>query len=125
MSDQLIEIDEPAMAINLNRSFNEAKTAEELYDRTRACWKVNAERANEIDYAFAVFEGIIREVYQVDKWMPCGCTPSIKEYIKGKEAENEGRSEFVGEVAADSIRNKYVGQEIEGFNQNPIRYYNC
>ncbi len=39
-------------------------TPAELYDATRASWKVGARRES-AKYALAVFEGIVREVYEI------------------------------------------------------------
>jgi hypothetical protein len=40
----------------------------------------------------------------------------------------EGRSEFVGQIAPDTIRDKYVFRSIDHYfkqgNQNPIMYFN-
>ena len=34
--------------------------------------------------------------------------------------------EFVGKIASENIREKYVGKQMpELHGQNPIRYYNC
>jgi hypothetical protein len=48
-------------------------TESELYDATRASWKVG-NRRSEAQYALAVFEGIVREVYEITAWMPSGST---------------------------------------------------
>ena len=45
----------------------------ELYDATRGIWKVGEERVK-AKYAFAVFEGVIREVYEISQWLHAGST---------------------------------------------------
>jgi len=46
-----------------------------------------------------------------------------------KEYKLSERYEFVGKVAADSVRRKYVGKSVRNYftqgSQNPIKYVNC
>jgi len=73
----------------------------------------------------AVYQGIIREVYEVVKWFPAATTFSNRTEDK---AGLDGRWEFVGKVADGKVRGKYlyrsVAHEFGKANQNPIRYLN-
>lgn len=44
----------------------------ELYDATRAWWRIAADRIvrDDIHHAVAVAEGVTRAVYRIDKWLP-------------------------------------------------------
>lgn len=44
-------------------------THDELYDITRGIWKIGQQRV-EVDYAFSVVKGVIKEVYKIDNWYP-------------------------------------------------------
>jgi hypothetical protein len=44
-------------------------TPVELYDATRGVWRVNPSR-HKAKYAFAVYEGIVKEVYEIKAWFP-------------------------------------------------------
>jgi len=80
--------------------------------------------AEEAQYAFAVYRGFIKEVYEIDEWFPAGSTKYQRRQLNPAQLKN--RYEFVGKVAQDEIRDKYVGRHMpEPHGQNPIRYYNC
>ena len=87
----------------------------ELYDVTRGIWhlaveKVHTERTK---YAFAVYDGEIKEVYEIQKWHRAGTTP----YATDRRLPPEllaTRYEFTGKRATGSIRDKYVGKTLEG-----------
>ena len=126
-------IDEPVIAININQQYPHVRNAEDLYNATRGIWRVSLERANKANYAFAVYKGVIKEVYEIDKWIPA--SKDTREYWKERESAqgkyfppevHEGRSEFIGKLAPEVIRKKYLGQRLPvKSTQNPIRYINC
>ena len=125
-------IDEPVVAININQQYKHVASAEDLYNCTRGLWRVNRERAEKARYAFAVYQGVIKEVYEVDRWIPA--SQATKGYWRERERSqgndlsvtHEGRSEFIGKLASEAIRNKYIGRRMPvRHSQNPIRYINC
>lgn len=125
-------IDEPVVAISINRQYPRAKSAEDLYQATRSMWRVNRVRADRARYAFAVYQGEIKEVYEIERWLPA--TESTRRYWREREnlqgdnfqETHDGRSEFIGNVAPEAIRKKYVGKRVpERYWGQPIRYYNC
>lgn len=120
-----VEITEPAMVIRISQAYRENMTPQELYDVTRSAWKVNLDRANTIDYAFAVYKGEIKEVYKVAGWHEAGTTfVPVREDILGS-----GRFEFVGTVAEDAIRDKYLNKSVKHMFKKgaviPTMYVNC
>lgn len=131
--DDDLKINEAVIAITINQQFPVIANAEELYNCTRGLWRVNKYHAERARYAFAVYQGVIKEVYAIDRWLPA--TPESKEFwrtrltAQGKDPNpvvNEGRYEFVGRVAASVVRDKYLGRRLPGRRaQNPIRYFNC
>ena len=118
------QITEPTMLIRINRLYRHTMNPQNLYEATRGYWKVGAER-EKVTLAMAVYQGIIREVYEVVKWFPAATTFSNRDENKARLA---GRWEFVGRVADGKVRAKYlyrsVAHEFEKANQNPIRYLN-
>lgn len=126
------QIDEPVVAICINRQYLRAKNAEDLYQVTRSMWRVNRVRADRAQYAFTVYQGEIKEVYEVERWLPA--TEATKRYWRERENlqgddfrdTHDGRSVFIGEVAPEAVRKKYVGKRLPvRHSQNPIRYFNC
>lgn len=112
-----VEVTHKALLLNVNQKFNrnmmkkDGTTTKALRDITCAEWSMgkNAEKA---EYAFAVYHGIVREVYQVQKWSP----PRM---VNGKE-----RRAFTGKVAPENIRKRYVRKFVGGKKgaQNPVAY---
>src|SRR5688572_9246647 len=127
------QIDDAAIAICINQQFPHCQNADELYTCTRGLWRLNKKRAETANYVFAVYQGIIKEVYEVDEWIEA--TKAFRNYWverlrkQGRNispAEHDGRYEFIGRLANESVRDKYVGQALPvRQGQNPIRYFNC
>lgn len=121
------DITENVIFIRVNR-YHYGMTEFELYDQTRRSWKVNPERANKAKYAFAVYDGLILEVYKVVAWFPAHttyCSLPVSEDVRQHDIDGN-RMEFVGQIAEQMIREKYVGKSVTVFykkgEQNPIKY---
>jgi hypothetical protein len=124
MNESVVRINEPVVAININKTYRHGISAGELYDCTRGIWRLRKDRAERASFAFAVYHGVIREVYEVNQWFREGSTEYKNRKTPSTIAKN--RFEFVGKVAQENVRNKYVGKQMpEPHSQNPIRYYNC
>jgi hypothetical protein len=122
---QKAKITEPAILIRINQLFRFGMEPVELYDATRGIWKIGEDR-NKAEYAFAVYQGVIREAYSIAQWLPAGSTFSTRE--NHEDFVGSDRWEFVGKVADAEIRNRYVNKFVGhlfpyGF-QSPIKYVN-
>jgi hypothetical protein len=117
-------IRESAVLIKINQLYRPTMTATELYDATRASWKVGRRRTK-VKLALAIFEGIVREVYEITAWLPSGSTFNTR-FPRGDRRRD--RWEFVGRLADESIRRRYVdrfvGKIFRSGAQNPIAYVN-
>lgn len=117
---------EPAILIRINQLYHYGMTDVELYDSTRGVWRVGPKR-DKAKYALAVFEGIVREVYRITGWLPAGSTFNVRR--GGRGVRSPERWEFVGTIAEESIRrryvNRYVGHLFRQGNQSPVSYVNC
>lgn len=120
-----IEINIRAVAININQTYRPHLSDDQLYDFTRGVWRLDRDRAEGAKYAFAVFQGKIVEVYEINKWHRAGRT----EYVTGRtftDKELATRFEFTGRIASPAIREQYVGKLLsEQHSQNPIKYFKC
>jgi uncharacterized protein len=120
-----INIIEPALLIRTSRLFRQGMSDKELYEITRGVWKIglNRERA---EYAFCVPNGIVQEIYKIQRWQPAGTTRY--ETRPTMDTNIEGRWEFIGQIAPDTIRNKYIRKSVAHYfakgNANPINYLN-
>ncbi|MCC6683548.1 MAG: hypothetical protein IT247_00605 [Bacteroidia bacterium] len=111
-----IEIVESSILITVNRLFRRDMNADELYEITRGNWVVG-ERRNKAKFAFSVYKGNVRQVYEIQKWFPVTA--------RSKNAKTQDRWRFNGVVAQDLQH--YVGGSVEKYigAQNPIKYVNC
>ncbi|MEQ9459934.1 MAG: hypothetical protein RIG82_03125 [Phycisphaeraceae bacterium] len=120
-----VKIAEPIITIRIARAYYYGMPAIELYDATRSAWKAGSRRDG-ADYALAVFEGVVREVYRITAWVPSGSTFKAI-YPQGDPRTD--RWEFIGVVAGDNVRRKYldrsVADQFTQHSQNPIQYFNC
>ena len=124
-SKQQVEVIEPSIFIRINQKFRYSMSEIELYDFTRGQWKINTKRAKNAKFAFAVYEGIIQEVYCVLFWLEAGKTFNTRNETEAIK----DRFEFIGNIAEPNIRNKYKYKSVEHYfkkgNANPIMYINC
>jgi hypothetical protein len=118
-------IREPSILIRIPGNYRYGMSDVELYDATRSAWRLG-ERRVAAQLAIAVFEGVVREVYRITGWFPGGTTFSVRR--GGKYAAESERWEFVGTLADDAVRRryiqKYVGHLFPPGAQNPIAYLN-
>jgi hypothetical protein len=119
------KISEPAILIRINRLYRYGISPGELYDATRGTWVVG-ERRQQAEYAVAVYQNIVREVYRIAQWLRAGST------FRGNYPEGDAdakRWEFVGTRAGAEIREKYVGRAVDNYfakySRNPVQYVNC
>lgn len=123
---QPVDVDVPALLIRINRLYRHNMTAEELYEATRGVWKLGRRR-EKARYAFAVFHGVVREVYEIASWHAAATTPYTTR--DASQLTSRGRCEFIGRIADAAIRGSFVGHSVAGqFRdglRNPVVYVNC
>ncbi len=115
---------EDVILIRINKLYRNDMNAHELYEATRAYWRVNLEQAKKAKYALAVYYGMVLEVYEIAEWFPAFST-MMHQRIDNME-ELKSRYEFVGRIAPDEVRKKYKDKSVSTIfskgEQNPIRY---
>ena len=122
-----VNITDSVILIRVNQLYRHGMPAAELYDITRGVWVLSAERASKMKYVFAVYEGVVREVYEPEKWMPALTTkyPTRTDLVPD---DANGRIEFIGQVADESIRRKYLLGDVAAYTkvslQAPCLYIN-
>jgi uncharacterized protein len=120
-----IKVEEDAILIRINRRYRSTLNAHELYEVTRGVWKVGLRRYR-AKYAMAVYQGIVREVYRIERWVPGG----YSEYTTrlSQELSVRGRWEFEGDVDRKLSR-RYVGKSVRKYfpkyGRSPIQYVGC
>jgi hypothetical protein len=120
-----VKITDPVILIRINQLYRHGIPAGELYDITRGVWVLSAERASKMKYVFAVYEGVVREVYEPEKWLPALTTPYPKRTDLVPD-DAKGRIEFVGKPAPEAIRHKYLLGDVTAYTkanlQTPCMY---
>jgi len=85
-----IKIIEPAVILRISKKYKESLSPQALYEITRGEWVIG-KRREQAKYAFAVYQGVVVEVYKISRWLPfTGRTPSSRQrwYFEGEVAEN-------------------------------------
>jgi uncharacterized protein len=129
MRSYSLNIIHPIVLIRVNQRYKDYLNEQQLYEATRGIWKVNLKRAKNAKYAFSVYKGDVKEIYEIEYWQPAQRDGyPTREDVKVR-ADVPFRKEFVGKVAPEDIRKLYryksVSDRFELGNQNPINYVNC
>ena len=104
------DIKENIVVIKINESYYEGISAEALYEYTRGIWYRSLKSVSDAEYALSVVDKIVIEVYKVDQWMPATKAVFKTRKIDPKRAAK--RVAFVGTVAEDPVRNRYIGKSV-------------
>jgi hypothetical protein len=128
METDQFQVKHPGVLIRINKYYSRNLDAIGLYEVTRGVWKVKIERARKAKYAFALYKGIIREVYEIGYWQRADKDGyPTRSDIKTRDISK--RKEFIGKRANDEIREMYLNKSVAHLfvkgNQNPINYVNC
>lgn len=114
------------MFIRINKRYRNDMTPLELYESTRGYWRLNVENAKKVDYALAVYDGMVLEVYEIVEWFPARSTYMDSRSNESTRNDLEGRYEFVGKIANDDVKKRYADKSVKEFfssaSQNPIKY---
>src|SRR5262249_54377355 len=117
-----VEIAHRSILIRINRLYRHGMDEVSLYEVTRGIWRLGRKR-NLAEFAFAVFHGVVREVYEIETWHKERTTPYLKRVFNDSTPQ-PGRWEFIGKPAEESIRMRYVGRSVTRYFkkglQNPV-----
>jgi uncharacterized protein len=124
-------ITERVILIRINQLYRSGMDADSLYDATRGVWVIGPRRER-AEYAFAVFKGIVKQVYKIKHpWYLAGTKST---FYKTRPDCNDfwesdpPRWEFEGEIAESNVCDKYLDRSVKSYlsanSQNPIKYVN-
>lgn len=120
-----VTVTDPALLIRIAKLYRPDFTPEQLYEAVRGVWRLGERREN-VKLVLAVANGVVLEVFTVQRWHPAGST---KYHTRPpKDTTVEGRWEFSGVAAPASVRAKYVGKSVQHYFDrgaaNPVFYVN-
>jgi hypothetical protein len=95
----------------LNDTYKSGMSALNLFESTRGVWDKPPRNDNSIKYAYAAYNGIIKEVYEIHSWIKAGTQQYFTRTFENRDISK--RWEFVGRIAAEEIRNLYCGKLVE------------
>lgn len=101
------------MAININKTYKNDKLTEyhpNIYEAVRKSWKINLKKAEQADFVFAEYKGIVRAIFKPKEWY----------------SKDGNRYMFDGDKVDDKeILDLYLNKTIERKrgNMNPVRYF--
>lgn len=112
--------------VRLSNDYFSGMPAEELYERTRGVWKASREKAEKAKFALSISRGVVREVYEVAGWFQGGSTAYWTRESSLDDEKWQEKIEFVGRVADDEVRSKYIWKSVSNLysngERNPIKY---
>ena len=112
LSPKRIQIEEPSLLISVNYWYYPNISDEELYEITRKHLRI-APKKHEPKYVFAINNGIVLEVYNIEKWYRSSSNPGTW-IFKGKPAKK---------------LQHYIGGSVTDYHPhgigNPFTYVKC
>ena len=116
-------ITENVLLLRLSKTFRYNMDPMDLYDYTRGIWSLDKKKIEKVTHAFAVYDGIIQETYNVLHWFEGGTTFTNR--IDKEEWKKIKRWEFIGSIS-EEMRKKYRYKSVAHYYppnaQNPVRY---
>jgi hypothetical protein len=111
-------IREPSLLIIINRRFKRNTSEKQLYHYTRGDWVLGKNR-DRAKYAFAVYHGIIRQVYMIKSWS--------KVAARSRSGKQKFKYKFKGQISSElsHYKNEKVTHYLKKGNQSPVLYINC
>lgn len=117
---------EECLLIRINATYYSGMPDLELYENTRGFWSAKLDRCQNVKYAMPVYEGVIREVYECAAWLDAPSTHYSTREINRDDPWYQGRIEFVGKIADENIRKKYIRKDVSKLfpwgAANPLKY---
>lgn len=117
-AEPLVELTDPAVIININKTYIRGTGVDGIYSATHECWVMDKTRLQSITLVLPEYRGLIVEVFQVKEWYPVDTVTA-----NGKSKVRWG---FDGRVAGKHTRNKYINKSVAHLKRkgssNPIRY---
>ena len=110
--------------VNLNDEEFNKLNQDELYDGYRGIWRISKNKVDNLKYAFAIHNNIIKNVYLIDSWHNGNTTQYRTRKINPNDPKIKERVEFAGKIAFDMQH--FIGKDVSAYytrgEANPIKY---
>ena len=107
--------DHRGVAILINKHYKPTFGDLEIFEITRGIWNkriVTTCEKNNVKYAYATFNGVVKDVYLIHSWVPAGTQEYFSRSLDPERLKT-AKWEFVGKKAPNKIRELYVGKIIQ------------
>lgn len=111
----IVRPEHKGVAILINKHYKPTFGDLEIFEITRGIWSKRIVTKCEkmgAKFAYATFNGVVKDVYQIHSWVPAGTQEYFSRSLDPDRLKN-ARWEFVGKKAPHKIRELYVGKIIE------------
>jgi hypothetical protein len=106
-----IKKEHTGLAFLLTNTYKSGMSALNLFESTRGVWPNPPKNDKSIKYAYATYNGIIKEVYEIHSWIKAGTQQYFTRTFENKDISKGW--EFVGRIASEEIRKLYCGKLVE------------
>lgn len=115
---EAVEITDPVFLGMISNEYDPFKTPdEEVLEVCRKFWMVNPYAHPDARYCLAIHRGIVRAVFTINEWKMA--TPPYN------NPKDEGRYEFTGSTAPQTILDKYLHKDISAYISQNRKWINC
>jgi len=115
IQDQKISVlqEHKGVAILINKDFKPTFSDLQTFEITRGIWsKSCVTTAKDAKYAYAIFNGVVKDVYEIYGWVPAGTQQYFtRELTEERLLKNPW--EFIGKKAPEEVRQRYIHKVIE------------
>ena len=110
---------ENVVLLKINKIYQPGMDEYSLYEASRGYWyNIYNKVKDDVRYALPVYDNFILEVYEVAQWFRAGTTIRA---VSLNDPNQDKRCEFVGRIAPDEIRNKYLHKSTREITPNNMQ----
>ena len=88
-----------------------------MYETVRKAWRLSLKRANQYKIVLGVVNGIVKGVYEVERWQKSKADEKRIEFI-GKEVTGEIRDYFLNKRIPEAYRRKGMASPVLSPNRS-------
>lgn len=112
MSKIVVKKEHCGIAFILKDTYKPNMNALALLEATRGVWYNVPYKDERLKYAYATYEGVVKEVYKISVWVNAGTQTYVTRNVSGINNLTR-RKEFIGTVAEDEVRVLYIDKVID------------
>ena len=100
------------IAIILDQDYKSNFNEQQIFEISRGIWCKRLKTiAGDSKYAFATFNDLVVDVYEIYCWVPAGSQQYFTRTLDPGRLINNNW-EFIGKISSDELREYYVGKKI-------------